>query len=206
MSDPKKAPVAAKSTPAAEQVAKPSEQVAVEPLSEENSRPTQFGIRHGTLGSVQVVSEEPYTERHAKEARAMEEFKAGDPKPLEAMGFIEIMQVVKWLTTEVGEDLPALIAEYNDFKNSGSLRDRWDALKQIGDILVEDLEEFPFDLSSFDKSRTIFQASAETYNDRDMNELEGFAAKRGVDFATLVNFVREVLPIVLELISVLRNR
>lgn len=174
----------------------------------------KFGLRHGELrsyadseGAINNSPEpEGFTEQHAKELRAIEDFNRGDDGPMKALGFIEIMQVVKWLTTEVGEDLPALIAEYSDFKNAGSLSERWAALKQIGDILVEDLEEFPFDLSSFDKSRTIFQASAETYNDREMNELEGFAAKRGVDFATLVNFVREVLPLVLELISFLKTR
>ena len=91
----------------------------------DSSRPTQFGIRHGELGSRETSAvAEGFTEQNAKELRAIEDYNRGDAGPLKALGFIEIMQVVKWLTTEVGKDLPAFSAEYNDCKNSGPLRER----------------------------------------------------------------------------------
>jgi hypothetical protein len=113
------------------------------------------------------------------------------------------MKLTRWLTDEVGSDIGPLMSNYERFKEAASIRERWEALKAAGDIIIEDVETFPADI--FTEGSGPFSAdnvyeACPPENSEEFAGLAEFADKAGVDTGEIIAFAREMLPLILELI------
>lgn len=122
-------------------------------------------------------------------------------------GLVDRMKIVRWALDNV-KDLETLMALYALWQEQATIQGRWDVLKSVGDLIVDDLASFPVG------DNGLFSA-ASVYDPQGMNENAEYnamaeeqyalAEAKAVDWGKLFDLAGTILPVIVELLLRLRG-
>lgn len=122
-----------------------------------------------------------------------------------ATGLMDRMKIVRWAIENV-KDLPALMEMFELFKEAKTIQERWDILKSVGDLVVDDLASFPLDDNGLFSAASVYdpQMGADAEYSQSVEEISALAEARRINWSKLFELAGTVLPVVVELLLKLR--
>lgn len=113
----------------------------------------------------------------------------------DSLAFGDRLRYLRWLLAH-SDKIPALLAHFDDFQAADTLAGKWDAIKRIGDVVVEISDTFPLESAVF---------AVEGDSEAAVQALASQLGIRDIDWAKLVDVAATLLPIVFEFVLRFRS-